>query len=247
MPAERYPKSVPVYRIPRQLVFPDPRDASPEGLLGVGGDLRPERLLLGYQMGIFPWYSEGQPILWWSPDPRMVIDLDPAQPSFRVQRSLAKRVRQRPYRITLDTAFEQVIAACAATPRPNQPGTWLTDEMRAAYVALHRMGLAHSVEAWSGDTLVGGLYGVGVGRLFSGESMFAHAPDASKIAFVHLVRQLERWGFLLIDCQVHTEHLARFGGIEIPRDDYLARLPALLAEPGHSGSWAFDQYFICDG
>jgi leucyl/phenylalanyl-tRNA--protein transferase len=238
---------VPVYRIPRQVVFPDPREATPEGLLGIGGDLRPERLLLGYSSGIFPWYSDGQPILWWSPDPRMVIDIEPATSTFRVQRSLAKRIRQHPYRITMDTEFEAVLLGCATVPRRNQPGTWLTAEMRAAYQRLHALGYAHSIEAWDGDSLVGGLYGVGLGKLFSGESMFANAPDASKIAFVHLVRQLERWGLALIDCQVHTDHLDRFGGTEIRRAEYLDRIRPLVLEPTRLGKWDFDPYFVCEG
>jgi leucyl/phenylalanyl-tRNA--protein transferase len=238
---------VPVYRIPRQVVFPDPRESTPEGLIGIGGDLRPERLLLGYASGIFPWYSDGQPILWWSPDPRMVIDIRPGSSTFRVQRSLAKRVRQHPYRVTLDTEFEAVLLGCATVPRKNQPGTWLTAEMRKAYQKLHEMGYAHSVEAWDGDELVGGLYGVGLGTLFSGESMFANAPDASKIAFVHLVRQLERWGFELVDCQVHTPHLERFGGDEISREDYLGRIAGMVGQPGRVGKWRFDEFFVCDG
>jgi leucyl/phenylalanyl-tRNA--protein transferase len=234
---------MPVYRIPRQLVFPDPRDADPSGLLGVGGDLSTERLLLGYRMGIFPWYSAGQPILWWSPDPRMILML----PELHVPRSLAKIVRRGDYRITLDTAFPQVLRACAATPRPGQDGTWLTAEMERAYLRLHELGWAHSAEAWSGDELVGGLYGVAIGRFFSGESMFAHAPDASKVAFVWWMRQLERWGFTLVDCQVHTAHLDRFGAREIDREDYLAALPALFAVAAEPKKMKFDPDFTCTG
>jgi leucyl/phenylalanyl-tRNA--protein transferase len=232
-----------LYRIPDALVFPDPRLATPSGLLGVGGDLSPERLLLAYRSGIFPWYNEGEPILWWSPEPRMVLPVD----ALVVQRSLAKRVRQRPYRITLDTAFDEVLARCATVPRPGQAGTWLTDDMRSAYAELHRRGIAHTCEAWLGDELVGGLYGVAVGQLFSGESMFALAPDASKIAFVHLVRQLTRWDFKLVDCQVYTEHLARFGATEVPRTTYLRRLAPLVAAPSRWSRWDFDPDFLCEG
>jgi leucyl/phenylalanyl-tRNA--protein transferase len=234
---------VPIYRIPKAHAFPDPRESDPAGLLGVGGDLDPRRLLLGYAMGIFPWYSDGQPILWWSPDPRMV--LFPGE--LHVPRSLGKRIRRGDYRITLDTAFDQVIVACADTPRPGQDGTWLTAEMERAYNTLHQLGFAHSCEAWDGDRLVGGLYGVGLGRLYSGESMFAHAPDASKVAFVHLSQQLTRWGFGLIDCQVYTAHLERFGAREIPRTEYLGLIAALVDGPGRVGPWSFDPDFVCDG
>ena len=230
---------MPVYRIPDSLVFPHPELAEPGGLLGVGGDLRPERLLLGYANGIFPWYSEGQPILWFSPEPRFVLPVD----ELRVPRSLRKRIRRGDYRITLDTAFDRVIEGCKAAHRPGQSGTWITDDMQEAYNALHSLGFAHSVEAWEGDELVGGLYGVALGRLFSGESMFARASDASKVAFVWLVRQLEAWGYPLVDSQVGTEHLARFGGREISRAEYLAGLPELVDAPGKIGPWTFDEGF----
>jgi leucyl/phenylalanyl-tRNA---protein transferase len=232
-----------IYRIPRQHLFPDPAHADPSGLLGVGGDLSPTRLLLAYRMGIFPWYSDGQPILWWSPDPRTVLPTD----ELRIPRSLAKRIRQRPYRVTLDQAFADVIGACAVAPRRDQQGTWITDEMRLAYIRLHELGYAHSVEAWEGDELVGGLYGVAVGRLYAGESMFARRPDASKIAFVHLGRQLKRWGYPLIDCQVHTMHLERFGAREVPRAEYLARCADLANQPGRPGQWTFEEGFECTG
>jgi leucyl/phenylalanyl-tRNA--protein transferase len=234
---------VPVYRIPSHLWFPDPATAESNGLLGVGGDVSPDRLMLGYRRGIFPWYSLGQPVLWFSPDPRMILETA----DLVVARSLAKRIRQRRFRITLDTAFLQVLVGCAATSRPGQDGTWLTPALIAGLLALHEQGLAHSVEAWLGDDLVGGLYGVAIGRLFSGESMFAAEPDASKVAFVHLVRQLEIWGFPRVDCQSHTQHLARFGAIEIARERYLRELPALVGAPGRPGPWAFDAGFTCDG
>lgn len=227
---------MPVFRIPERHLFPDPVLADPSGLLGVGGDLSPERIMLGYRMGIFPWYSDEQPILWWSPDPRMVLRPE----ELHIPRSLAKRIRRGDYRITFDQAFEDVIRACGATPRPGQDSTWITEDMVNAYVELHARGVAHSVEAWSGDTLVGGLYGVAIGRMFCGESMFAHASDASKVAFVTLVRQLERWDFPLVDCQVHTNHLARFGAIEVPRVDYLQELSTLKDTPPWDGPWQFD-------
>ncbi len=233
---------MPVYRIPRQHLFPDPTHADPSGLLGVGGDLHPERVLLAYQMGIFPWYSE-PPILWWSPDPRLVLFPE----ELFIGRSLGKRIRQRRYRITMDTAFREVMTRCGAKPRPDQPGTWITDEMLAAYVGLYEAGHAHSIESWEGDELVGGLYGVAVGDLFAGESMFADRPDASKIAFVHFVRQFAEWGGSLVDCQVRTDHLARFGAREIRRTEYLERLIPAASHPFKSGRWAFDEHFVCDG
>ena len=228
--------AVPVYRLTDELVFPDPALAEDEGLLAVGGDLSPERLVLAYQNGIFPWYSEGRPILWWCPRPRLLL----LPEELRVNRSLRKVMRRGPYRVTLDTAFERVIDACAGTKRPDQGGTWITAYMRAAYLELHRLGIAHSVEAWQGDTLVGGLYGLALGAAFFGESMFARAPDASKIAFATLVQQLHRWGFRLIDCQVVTEHLVRFGAREFELDDFLARLEVATAERHRRGPWRFE-------
>jgi leucyl/phenylalanyl-tRNA--protein transferase len=228
---------MPVYRIPRQHVFPNPEQANPFGLLGVGGDLHPRRLLLAYRNGIFPWYSEHQPLLWWSPDPRMVLWAE----ELHVPRSLRKVLRAGRYTLTADKAFESVIDACAAAPRPGQKGTWITSEMREAYVELHRIGHAHSVEAWWDGALVGGLYGVAIGQMFFGESMYANHPDASKVALVRLVEQLQRWGFPLVDCQVHTEHLARFGAREIPRCEYLKQLADLVEQPGRMGPWTMDE------
>lgn len=230
---------MPVYRLPLQPEFPPPELAEPSGLLAIGGDLSVERLVLAYRTGIFPWYGPEQPILWWSPDPRMVLEVD----ELHVGRSLRKRVRRGDYRITLDTAFRAVVEACAATPRPGQEGTWIVDEMIEAYVALHEAGVAHSVEAWRDGRLVGGLYGVSVGATFAGESMFARASDASKVAFVHLVRQLERWGIRMVDAQMHTEHLARFGAHEVPRAWFLEQLQQLLQVPDRRGPWRFDPDF----
>ena len=226
---------MPVFLLDERLAFP-PVDAAENGLLAVGGDLRPERLLLAYSRGIFPWYEEGQPILWHSPDPRMVL----LPEELRIPRSLGKILRRGDYRLTLDTVFHRVIEACAETPRPRQDSTWITPEMMGAYNELHRRGLAHSVEAWRKGALAGGLYGVSLGAAFFGESMFAWQPDASKAAFATLVRQLEAWGFGFVDCQVHTPHLARFGAREWPRRQYLAALKAALRRPTRQGRWRFD-------
>jgi leucyl/phenylalanyl-tRNA--protein transferase len=223
---------VPVFRLDERLIFPPPELAE-EGLLAVGGDLSSERLLLAYATGIFPWYDEGQPILWHSPDPRMVL---PAG-ELHVPRSLERTLRRGTFRFSFDVAFDRVVDACARSPRPGPPGTWLTREMRRAYKQLHREGYAHSAEAWVGDRLAGGLYGVSLGGAFFGESMFARVPDASKAAFVTLVRRLLAWGIALIDCQVSTEHLERFGAREWPRTRFLDELAAALRQPTRRGCW----------
>ncbi len=218
------------------LDFPPVESASPEGLLAVGGDLRPERLLLAYRRGIFPWYSDGQPILWWSPDPRAVLFPE----KLKVSRSLRKTLRTGKFTVTLDTCFREVMTACAQ-PRPQRAGgTWITPAMIEAYVKLHELGHAHSAEVWREKTLVGGLYGVAFGGVFFGESMFARETDASKVAFATLVRQLARWGGTLIDCQQYTAHLARFGAEEIRRDRFLQLLASALALPDRRGPWRFD-------
>ena len=227
---------MPIFALDDRHIFPDPEMAEDSGLLAIGGDLHPRRVLLGYAIGIFPWYSADQPILWHSPDPRFVLYPD----ELRMGRSLRRRIKAAPYRITLDQAFEAVIDECAAAPRPEQEGTWITADMRACYVALHEQGYAHSVEAWRGDDLVGGLYGVAMGDIFFGESMFAKASDASKIAFATLVRQLQAWEFSLADSQVHTEHVERFGGRNIPRDRYLKALRTGVAATGRPGPWRFE-------
>ncbi|MBM7118690.1 leucyl/phenylalanyl-tRNA--protein transferase [Archangium primigenium] len=217
-------------------LFPPPERADRSGLLAVGGDLSPERLLAAYSRGIFPWYNPGQPVLWHSPDPRFV--LEPAK--LHVGRSLRKALNARVYDVRWDTAFADVITACAQVPRPGQDGTWITDDMRAAYIELHARGYAHSVEAWSGGTLVGGFYGVSLGAAFFGESMFAHAPDASKVAFATAVTRFQAWGFHFIDCQVETEHLARFGAQHWPRRHFLQALAVALGEPTRRGPWTSD-------
>lgn len=207
----------------------------PNGLLAAGGELSLPRLIEAYENGIFPWYSDGQPILWWSPDPRMV--LFPAE--IRISRSLRKRIARRNYEVRADTAFDSVIRACSA-PRAGHEGTWITDDMAEAYSALARAGYAHSVETWIGGELAGGLYGVAIGRMFYGESMFTRIPDASKIALAHLVRQLERWEFGMIDCQMKTAHLARFGAREIARADFMRRLVKLVNYPRSTRKWRLD-------
>jgi leucyl/phenylalanyl-tRNA---protein transferase len=218
--------------------FPDPNLAltEPSGLLAVGGDLSPDRLLVAYRQGIFPWYSEGQPILWWSPDPRLV--LFPGQLS--VARSLRKQLRQKTYQVTLDQDFPGVIRACAR-PRRNAEDTWITPELQSAYTRLHRMGYAHSVEAWEHGKLVGGLYGLSIGRIFFGESMFSLRANASKVALTYLCYQLQRWNFPLIDCQVQSEHLQRLGAQTIPRNDFLRYLEQFSPAPPIQGQWHFDQ------
>jgi leucyl/phenylalanyl-tRNA--protein transferase len=215
--------------------FPDPGSATPDGLVAYGGDLSPGRLISAYASGIFPWYQSG-PVLWFSPDPRMA--LRPAH--IHVGRSLRRTLARSPFELRMDTAFDAVIRACAEVPRPDQDGTWITADMVAAYGELHRLGLAHSVEAWRGGELVGGLYGVSLGAVFFGESMFARESDASKVAFVALARQLESWGFTLIDCQVHTEHLERFGAVLWSRSRFLRELAAALERPTRAGPWGFE-------
>lgn len=231
--------TMPVYRIPSQHLFPHPSLAEDDGLLGVGGDLDPRRLLLAYANGIFPWYSEGQPILWFSPDPRFVLFPE----ELHVGRSLRKRVKRGDYEITLDTDFAGVIQQCKQADRPGQRGTWITRDMQEAYLQLHLQGHAHSAEAWRDGELVGGLYGVGLGDLFSGESMFALEPDASKVAFVWLTRQLQAWGFRLVDCQVRTDHLARFGARHIPRERYLELIEVLVNQRRTPRRWDLDPGF----
>jgi leucyl/phenylalanyl-tRNA--protein transferase len=208
----------------------------PNGLLAAGADLSPQRLVAAYQRGIFPWYSPGEPILWWSPDPRMV--LFPGQ--LKISRSLAKTLRNADYTIKLDTAFDRVIAACAATHRPGQAGTWISGEMQAAYLRLHALGIAHSVETWQAGKLTGGLYGIAIGGAFFGESMFSHAADTSKIALAHLCAHLVAHKFGIIDCQMETTHLASLGARPISRDDFLARVAVLVDSGDPPGHWPAD-------
>ena len=227
---------MPIYLLGPEHVFPDPSRAHGSGLLAVGGDLAPERLLLGYRRGIFPWYSEGDPVLWYTPDPRFI--LLPAD--FRVPRTLRQSMRKRPYELRVDTDFAGVIDACGSAPRRGQDGTWITTDMRHAYTELHRCGWAHSFESWRDGELVGGLYGVSIGDVFFGESMFARAPDASKMAFVAAMRQMGRWGITLLDSQVHTEHVARFGAAAVPRKRYLELLAPRVVQATRMGPWVWD-------
>lgn len=225
-----------VYRLPRALVFPDPAEAEPSGLLAVGGDLAPERLLLAYAHGIFPWYDE-PPILWFSPDPRGVLPLLPSS-ALHVSRRLARTLRQGLFRITLDSAFERVMRACASVPRAGQGGTWITPELAATYLALHARGFAHSCEAWHGARLVGGVFGIAIGDAFFADSMFHSARDASKSALVTLVRHLAAEGFALVDCQLPTAHLASLGFQSWERARYLRALAHAVRAPRTPAKWA---------
>ena len=216
----------------------------PNGLLCAGLEVTPELVLAAYERGIFPWYSEGQPVLWWSPDPRMVL----LPKHFRLHRSLRKSLQHSEYEIRVDTSFEAVMRACA-DPRPEQGGTWISEAIIAAYTTLHLAGFAHSVETWMEGELVGGLYGIALGRVFFGESMFVRRTDASKIAFAHLVTQLRRWQFALIDCQQETEHLASLGAAPISRKEFLDALNLLVhsdAISSRAGRWKFDADLLAD-
>lgn len=227
---------MPVYQIPDELVFPDPALAEEDGLLGLGGDLRPERLLLAYRNGIFPWYGEDDPVLWWSPDPRCVLFPE----RLKVSTSLRKAIRRDDYTVTFDVRFEDVIAQCAASRGRDEAGTWITEDMRRAYIELHRRGYAHSVEVLMDNELAGGLYGVAVGRVFCGESMFHLRPNASKIALYHLVERLKEWDFPIIDCQVTNDHLLSLGAEEMDRSEFLETLRRNVVRPGIMGSWRDD-------
>lgn len=211
--------------------FPNVETAlrDPDGLLAGGGDLSEPRLLNAYRHGIFPWYQDGQPILWWSPSVRAIIEPD----HLKISRSLRKTLRNKRFAITADTAFAQVIEACAA-PRAKSDGTWITDEMQAAYLRLHAHGHAHSIEIWETDTLVGGLYGIGIGACYFGESMFSRTADASKVAFVCLIRHLQAWHYRVIDCQMMTSHLASMGATPLSRDLYIKKLHETLNISEHN-------------
>ena len=218
-------------RLGIELGFPDPRTASESGVLAYGGDLSPSRLLLAYRHGIFPWYAQGDPILWWSPDPRLILNLD----DFKLRRSLKKKLSR--FDIRFDSAFSDVMVQCGTTARTGQKGSWILPEVIEAYTTLYDLGHAHSVEAYSKGILVGGLYGVCVGKVFCGESMFAHQSDASKVAFVHLIEHLKVMGYDFIDCQVSTEHLKRLGAIEVSRDYFLQRLDETLKDSSVYAPW----------
>jgi len=226
---------MPVYQLTDNLIFPPPELAEKDGLLAIGGDLSPERLLLAYSSGIFPWFSEGDPILWWSPSPRLVIFPD----EFKAPRRLGRLIRQKKYSITMDQAFRQVIKACATSAERGKKGSWITRDMIAAYCRLHDMGLAHSVECWQDEILAGGLYGISLGAFFFGESMFSRQANCSKIALVFLAEKLLQWNFDLIDCQMKTAHLLQFGAREIPGPEFQKLLAQSMSRPTQSGKWQF--------
>ena len=220
----------------RRILFPPVSWASPEGVIAVGGEPDAETLKAAYARGIFPWPHEGVPLLWFSPDPRFVLVPEEAH----VARSLSREMRRGTFGVRADTAFPEVIRGCSARPRPGQDGTWITAAMIAGYTALHEEGLAHSIEAWRGGRLVGGLYGIALGGVFFGESMFALEPNASKVAFATLLANLIRWGFALVDCQAYTDHLASFGAVEVPRTRFLAALKRALRAPTRPGPWELE-------
>jgi leucyl/phenylalanyl-tRNA--protein transferase len=225
---------MPVFQLDPRVAFPDPDLAEDDGLLAVGGDLSPARLLLAYSLGIFPWFNEGDPILWWSPDPRCVV----LRGEEHIPRSTLRKLRRGGFEIRMDTAFERVMRACAEAPRKGQDGTWISEAMVEAYVALHAAGYAHSVEAWQGGELAGGVYGVSLGAAFFGESMFARVPDASKAAFAALCARAWDWDFQFIDAQVPTAHLARLGARLVTREAFRAQLRRAMEVPGRVGPWA---------
>lgn len=217
---------MPVFQLSDEIIFPSPELTRKDGLLAFGGDLSEERLLLAYSMGIFPWYNEGSPILWWSPDPRLVLIPE----ELKVSRSLRKVINKGIFKVTIDATFEDVMRNCAAIERKGQGGTWITEDMIEAYVRLHRSGYAHSVESWHEGELVGGLYGIILGKAFFGESMFSTMSNASKIAFATFVEILKEQGFKLIDCQVRTEHLVSLGAKEVRRAEFMERLREVLGD-----------------
>ncbi|WP_353661940.1 leucyl/phenylalanyl-tRNA--protein transferase [Hydrogenimonas sp. SS33] len=233
------PPAIP--RLGFDYIFPDPRYAMKEGLLAYGGDLHPDRVLMAYRKGIFPWYNEGDPILWWSPDPRLLLYPD----DFIIRRSFRKRLRQRRFTVKLDHAFEQVMRHCAHVPRHGQEGTWILPEVVESYTALHRRGFAHSVEVYDREgRLVGGLYGVSVGAAFFGESMFSLVPDASKVALAHLVELAKAWDFRFIDCQIPSAHLIRLGAKRVDRERFLDELEETQRHLGVPGDWREHEHLL---
>jgi leucyl/phenylalanyl-tRNA--protein transferase len=224
---------MPIFRLIDEPIFPPPDYSDPSGLLAVGGDLSSERLLEAYRLGIFPWYSDDQPILWWSPDPRFVLHLE----DFHVSRSLRKTLRRGIFQVTADRVFDEVIAACAGVTRQGQNGTWITAEMMEAYSDLHGLGYAHSVETWFEGKLVGGIYGVSLGKAFFGESMFHYKTDASKVALAALVEKLKSWDFHFLDAQMTTEHMMSLGAREVSRRVFLKQLRSALGHPTKRGKW----------
>jgi leucyl/phenylalanyl-tRNA--protein transferase len=224
---------MPVFQLTDDLIFPPPHLASDNGLLAIGGDLSPERLLLAYRMGIFPWFSAGDPILWWSPAPRLILELK----GLRISKRLQRTIRQGVFAVTMDKAFSQVITSCAKVPRRDENSTWITPEIVAAYNRMHELGFAHSIECWHENKLAGGLYGMSLGGIFFGESMFSAISDSSKVALAYLTEQLVKWDFDFIDCQVKNDHLLRLGAIEISRSRFQERLAAGIKRPTRQGRW----------
>ena len=226
---------MPVFLLSDAMEFPPPHLAARDGLLAVGGDLSVKRLIFAYRMGIFPWFSEGDPILWWSPDPRLVLYPN----EIKISKTLKKIIKKKTFNVTMDLAFNEVINQCAQARLQNNQGTWLVKDMIDAYCKLHRSGFAHSVEVWQQGELAGGLYGVSLGKCFFGESMFTRVSNASNVGLVKLSNYLNELSFELIDCQVTTEHLIRFGAREIPRPLFLDQLKVSLGAPTHRGKWEF--------
>lgn len=222
-----------MYYVGKELEFPNPLHASEDGLLAVGGDLSPERLLFAYENAIFPWYSDDEPILWWSPNPRFILLAD----EIRVSRSMKKFMKKESYHVSYDKVFADVIEACATVKRGDGNGTWITEEMKEAYINLHKLGYAHSVECWCGEDLVGGLYGVSIGKAFFGESMFSKQDNASKTAFINLVEKLKEHDFEIIDCQVYTKHLESLGAKQIEREEFLDKLKLVVGKESLVGDW----------
>ena len=225
---------MPIFQLTDKLVFPPPELAEENGLLAIGGDLSTERLLLAYRSGIFPWYSEGDPVLWWSPSPRLVIFPD----EFKVPKRLARFIKQQKYKMTMDCAFQQVITSCASASGRQAKGTWIDQDMIEAYTRLHEQGWAHSVECWQDEELVGGLYGIALGKVFFGESMFSLHSNTSKAALIFLVEQLHEKNFNLIDCQMKTEHLIQFGAREISGTEFQSILAQSIKDSNSSNQWA---------
>jgi leucyl/phenylalanyl-tRNA---protein transferase len=221
---------MPIFRLTEKIIFPDPELADREGILAVGGDLSPERLALAYCNGIFPWYTEGEPIIWWSPDPRFIL----YPKDIKISKSMGKLLKKNKYKVTFDTAFRDVITQCALY---RSDGTWITNEMLEAYCKLHELGLAHSVETWCGEELAGGLYGVSIGACFFGESMFSRMDNASKTALAVLSGKLSERGFVMIDCQVYTKHLESLGAVRIQRKEFLKLLKTGLTSKTLQGKW----------
>ncbi|MEJ2034547.1 MAG: leucyl/phenylalanyl-tRNA--protein transferase [Deltaproteobacteria bacterium] len=224
---------MPVFRLSAEIIFPPPQLAREDGLLAVGGDLSEERLLLAYRRGIFPWYSPGDPILWWAPSPRLILE----PKKFHLSRRLAREIRKGTFTVTMDRTFREVMEACAAPREKGGPGTWINLEMIAAYCHLHDSGFAHSMECWQAGELVGGLYGISLGTVFFGESMFSRVSNSSKVALAALCRQLSAWKFEMIDCQMKTTHLERLGAREIPGPEFYHKLARCMQKPTRRGKW----------